>query len=258
MYKIQEYLTQLGLNHKEASTYLKLLELGDQPASIVAKKLGRPRSSTAIHLESLVQKGFAKKYEKKGASYYVPSQLDELKSMLNRKKTVIDGKIKELEKLSPEFKKLTSPFAALNSKVLLFEGIEGVCKMIDVTLEKDLPIYFISAHKLHPEITKYVREVYVPKRQKMQSKCQMIVSKHKASKDYAGFAKDVYEWIGFLDTKAPGLETTIAIQDNRILIHLCEGDEISGVLIENAQMANTMLTIFKFLKLICEARHHPR
>ena len=50
---MQEIFTRLGLSAKETQTFLKLLELGAQPVSVVAKHVGIPRSTMYFIVDQL-------------------------------------------------------------------------------------------------------------------------------------------------------------------------------------------------------------
>jgi hypothetical protein len=120
--------------------------------------------------------------------------------------------------------------------------------MIDIMTQKDTPLYFMSAHKFHPEIDQYVKEVYIPRRKKMKTKCQMIMTSHDKSKKYAKVNPQVYEWVGFIPSNTYPLESTIVIYDDVVQFQACCGENPSGVLIENAYLAKTMLAVFMLLR----------
>ena len=248
MGKIQNFLEGLDLNNKEIIVYLSLLELGTQPASIVAKKVHLPRSTTAFHLEALAQKGFVEKSVKGKSNQFSPIQPTEIRELLERKKAGLDHRIGELNNLLPEFQNIVSQFLP-QSKISYFEGIEGMCKMVHLVLKHDVPIYFISAHNFHPEIQNYIRNVYVPRRQKMKSKCQMIVAHHRAAEEYLGDASNLYDWIGYVEKGDDyDIDSTIVIYENKVQFMYCKGENPLGILIENSYFSKTMLAIFNMLK----------
>lgn len=248
MGKIKDFLEGLDLNAKEAEVYLALLELGSQPASIVAKKVHLPRSTTAFHLEAMAKKGFVEK-SFKGKSYiFTPIQPTEIRELLERKKAGLDHRIHELNNLLPEFQNIVSQFLP-QSKISYFEGIEGMCKMVHLVLKHDVPIYFISAHNFHPEIQNYIRNVYVPRRKKMRSKCQMIIAHHTTSEEYLDDAGDLYDWIGYVEKGDDyDIDSTIVIYENKVQFMYCKGENPLGILIENSYFAKTMQAIFFMLK----------
>ena len=163
------------------------------------------------------------------------------------KKDQIDFQLEALDDIAPALNKLFNSFIP-ESQVSYFQGIEGIFKMVDAMLEKDTSLYMISAHDLNPKIRNYIEKVYIPARQRMKSKCQMIVAKKKEVTDYLTHALDVYEWIGYAISRAHKLQATIIIYDNKIQFQSCNGENIGGVLIENQYLANTMLAVFMLLK----------
>lgn len=252
MNHIDEFLLDLGLGTKERKVYMSLLSLNEQPASVIAKKIKIPRSTTLFILNELAEKGFVtKRIHDSNTSYFSAITPTEIKNLLNHKKEKLEAQLRDLEILAPEFKNIAKNFLP-HSKVGYYEGLEGAYKMIDLACENDSPVYFISAHKLNPKISNYVRSVYVPKRKKMKSKCQMIVVKNQLSVDYISFASGVYEWVGFVDQRKSAwkFESTIAIYDNKIQLHSFDGDFIGGVVIENEYLASTMMSIFNLLKTV--------
>lgn len=249
---IGEFLSDLGLTSKEKKIYVALLELNEQPASVIAKKVKIPRSTALFILNELVEKGFVtKKIHTSSTSYFSAISPAEIRNLLNHKKQRLEGQLRDLEILAPEFHNIAKNFLP-HSKVGYFEGIEGAYKMVDLICETDTPVFFISAHNINPKIDKYIRDVYIPKRKKMKSKCQMILIKKTQSVDYVSFASDVYEWVGFIDPKKSAwkFESTIAIYDNKLQLHSLDGDFIGGVVIENEYLAHTMMAVFHLLKTL--------
>jgi HTH-type transcriptional regulator, sugar sensing transcriptional regulator len=248
MGKIGDFLKELDLNNKEASIYLALLELGIQPASIIAKQVHLPRSTTAFHLESLAKKGFAEKSIKGKSNLFSPIQPTDIREILETKKAGLDHRINELNNLLPEFQNIVSQFLP-QSKISYFEGVEGICKMIHLLLKHDVPLYFISAHSFHPEIQNYIQNVYVPRRKKMKSKCEMIITHHQTTEDYLDDASALYDWVGYLEKGDDhGINSTIVIFENKVEFMYGRGENPLGLLIENSYFAKSMMAIFNMLK----------
>lgn len=248
MYQINEFLLELGLTGKEIKTYIALLELGNQPASIIAKRTKLPRSSTLVHLNSLAQKGFSiKSANVSNTTYFRPVKPSEIKNLLNQRKGKLDLQLKQLSQITPELRSLASQFLP-TSNISYYEGIEGACRTIDKIVEKDTPIYFISAHDIHPQIIAHIEKVYVPARKKMKTKCQMIIAKQDSAKKYVNKNSEIYEWIGYIITKEYSLKSTIVIYDNVVQFLTLNGQSIGGILIENNYIANTMKAVFCLLK----------
>lgn len=248
MTPINDFLQRLGLTDKEALIYTTLLELGPQAASVIAKKTNIVRSSTFFHLENLIQKGFVKKDLKAHVQYFSALSPEDLEHLLQRQQQRVQDQLQQLQEFLPVFKNLQCQFLP-ESKVSYFEGVEGICNMIDLQLKNDEPLYFISAHRFHPEIRRYIRENYVTKRKKMKSKAQMIVTNIEDAKDYVGYANPVYEWVGFVDAKEVDFESTIVIYGNTIHFLSPHSENINGVAIENVYLAKTLKAVFELIKL---------
>ena len=248
MNSLKHFLKTIGLNTKESNIYMTLLETGSQATSVIAKRIGLPRSSASFNLEGLVQKGFVKKELRANAQYFSAIAPEELEAILKRQKNKIETQIEELELLLPDLKKL-APVFSQGSKVSYYEGVEGLCKMIDLLAKADTTLYFISAHDFHPEVYKYIQNVYVPKREELQHKSQMIVVLNDQSENYSRYAEKIYEWIGFVDGKKIEFESTIVIYDNKIQLLSGKTDDLKGILIENQYLAKTMKSVFDLIKL---------
>lgn len=84
MEKIIQTLQAIGLNEKESRIYLILLQLGPQPVSIIAQKIGMNRSSCYAILEKLLKKGYIEKLiQEKNTNYRAVKPhfiLDQLKT----------------------------------------------------------------------------------------------------------------------------------------------------------------------------------
>lgn len=163
---LESSLQKLGLTFKEAHTYLQLLEIGMQPASVLAKKMKIPRSSAQFLLNSLVEKQFVEQRIMHGITYYEPKKPDSLKNIIesNKEKALqeIDRQQHQLEVITPLLKQISNPEEFL-PKVTFYEGVEEYSKAHHEFL-KDIPegsiiySYTAPAPIEHPKIRKWVVE----------------------------------------------------------------------------------------------------
>lgn len=244
---LKTFLKELHLNDKEAEIYLTLLEIGSQAASVVAKKVQIPRSSVFFHLDNLIKKGFVQKEIKVNIQYFLAVDPRKLQGLLERRKNKISDQLGQLNELLPSFKALTSPFLS-ESKVTYFEGVEGLCKMVDEIITSQEDLYFISAHTFPQELQKYIRNVYVPSRKKAKNNAEMIIMDSDISRDYVNYAKDIYQWIGFIKKETIELESTIVIYGKTIQLFSGKTEDLTGVVIENKFLAATMKAMFQMIK----------
>src|SRR3989338_9475326 len=122
---LPQLLQKIGLTDKDAEVYLACLELGTQPASVIAKKAGLKRPTTYLILEALVKKGLVSEYIGSNVKYFTAVSQEYLLNFVEKKRRELNSHQRELEQLLPQFQKLTNPYS-LSPKVRFYEGIEGV------------------------------------------------------------------------------------------------------------------------------------
>lgn len=84
----------IGLNEQEVKTYFTLLNVGDQPASIIAGKVNCPRSSIYPILERMSKKGIVSFYTRRKIRYYSSVGLDRIEALLREKESGYEAKAK--------------------------------------------------------------------------------------------------------------------------------------------------------------------
>ena len=119
--EITELLNQIGLNEKEASVYLALLELGTATVHPIATKAGIKRPTTYLILEQLQQKGMVSIVPRATKALYTAESPEKLLQDLNKKQEL-------LKRFMPNM------LALYNAKtekpqIQLFEGKEGILEV---------------------------------------------------------------------------------------------------------------------------------
>lgn len=126
-------LQALGLTGPEVRLYLALLELGSQPASVLARKAGLKRGHTYNVLTRLMEQGIVQEFVKSGVKQFTASMPAVLLSLLERRKEGIEAQERALVAILPSLECLRNPFI-LQPKVRLFQGIEGIKEIYEETL----------------------------------------------------------------------------------------------------------------------------
>lgn len=127
---MQDVLTQLGLNDKEAKIYLILLEEGHFAASPLAKRAQESRTNTYMILESLEKQGLVTANDSRAVRYFKANDPVLLKQLLVRKQL----ELKQAQgSLSHVFPKLKSSYTLneLKPGVVYLEGLDGLRVMLD-------------------------------------------------------------------------------------------------------------------------------
>lgn len=156
---------QLGLKPKERDTFLRLLELGAQPVSVIAKHMNIPRPSMYLILDSLSKKGLVEEFDRDKVKYAkcipvqnMPSVIDARKKALETTANLLHSKLPELEALENKL--------SITPKMRFLEGKDGVRRMYEQVLKTgefwafvnpDLVKQFMPEY--HDKIPQSVREV---------------------------------------------------------------------------------------------------
>lgn len=132
---MKELFIQLGINDKEVSIFLKMLELGAQPVSVIAKHMGVPRSTMYLYLESLRSKGLVEEFERIGIKYFRAISVDEIENLLMIREGEIKHAMDLLKKSEGELKMLENRLS-VTPKVNFYEGREAMIKMYEKVLKE--------------------------------------------------------------------------------------------------------------------------
>lgn len=127
---MNELLKKLGLNHKEAKAFLKLMELGAQPVSAWAKQCGVPRPTMYLVLESLKAKRLIEVFERFGITYARTLAAAELENVLNQQAAELEQTRSLLKQSLPELEKLENRLS-LTPTVKFHEGAKAVAQMYE-------------------------------------------------------------------------------------------------------------------------------
>lgn len=100
--KIKTLLESYGLDKKETTTYLTLVEKEELNAYQIAKHTGIHRSTVYAVLERLLQKGFISEIQKEDKTFYSPLEISQIISKVKEKETILLSLIPELERLREE------------------------------------------------------------------------------------------------------------------------------------------------------------
>ena len=131
---ITSALTGFGLSGPELSVYIALLELGAQPASVLAKRSHLKRGHTYNMLRLLSEKGIVQSFERGHTTYYSGSSPSALLTLLDHQTDDITKKKQHLVQVIPDLERIRNPLS-VQPKVRLFEGVSGMKEMYEDTLK---------------------------------------------------------------------------------------------------------------------------
>lgn len=245
---IQYFLGELGLTEKEIEIYLSSLRHGSQTASTLSKKTGIARSTVHFLLDQLMQKGFSSKEVREKTTYYTVVEPEAIEYMLLQKNVEVKKQMEDFQALLPSLQHLKNR-GTLLPKVSYYSGLESLYRTIDDCCQEDESVLFVSSHSnMHPKIRQYVEKIYLPKSKKHLHKNKMIVSDGEQARKYLKKAEGVYDEVIFVDPQHNPFKLTLAVHGNKVNFISYDPMDLSGVIIENALVADHMRVMFDILK----------
>lgn len=242
---IEKTLEEFGLSKKESALYLELLQLGTQPASVIARRLELPRSTAQFIAESLSKKGFVSKIIKNKITYYTSEKLENILNMMDEEKDnyIRRHKIRKehFKKIIPSLNEIISRGNIDKPKVSFYEGVNGLTRVYeDVLTSKEEIRSFVSytkAHRLKPaKLVIYKRRAAKGIKIKCITRDSELARIRKTNNE-----KELRESV-LVDPKKYSWIPEIQFYDNKV--NIASVDEKFGVIIESEQIAKAMKALF--------------
>lgn len=146
-----EVLEKIGLNEKEASVYLALLELGTASVLSIASKAGLKRPTTYLILDDLVARGLVSQVPQHKKTLYTAEAPEKLFTDLQKKQELLKRFLPNLEALHNQKKE--------KPQVQLFQGKEGILEVYEKIYAHGEVWFFATLgdlDKVLPHVTKEV------------------------------------------------------------------------------------------------------
>lgn len=241
---MEEFLSALGAKPKEVTAFKNLIELGAQPVSILAKRLGLPRSSTYLIMDKLRELGLIEEFERGGIKYVKCISPEEIHGLLMAKKRSIDQLQNMYEEVLPQLNTLANRLS-ITPLIKYFEGKDAVMSMYEEVLQgqsfdaifnpdvlkRMMPEY----HYVIPTVAKsprvHLRELLVAGEEARIYKKKFECANHK---------------IFILPDNMEFSSDTI-ITENEIYMVAYGEEDISGIEIRNPILAHSQKVLFESL-----------
>jgi len=243
MEKLIENLKSVGLNEKEAQTYLALLKLGPQPVSVIAKKTNMNRSSCYMLLDRLSQKGTVEKIIQENNTLFRAVEpiyiLDQLKS----KKYELESKIENLGFVLKDFDELKSGYV-VKPKVIFFQDESGLQNVLEDTFSSSEALRcYASVEELSSLLPNYMPRYY---KKRIEHGLRVKAIYPGTEKSFLHKKRDQMELReSRLVPKEFDFHLDIMIYDNKVVITSLK--EKFGVAIESKEMAEAQKKIFDLI-----------
>jgi len=229
-------LKQIGLEEKQAKIYLACLELGETSIGDIAKKAGIKRTSIYDIIGEMIDSGLIKATTRAKKKRFLASEPEELKAILKKREALLDQIMPQLGSLNNS--------GLVKPKILFYEGVEGLKKVYDDTLEhKSTIIYQWASNDMFDAIESEWIFGYVRRRVKAKIRALCIATD---SAEIRGFkAKDVTQLreIRIVLKEQFPFKIELDVYGDRVA--MISGRDKMGIIIESKAIASTLKMIFK-------------
>lgn len=231
----------LGLDEKETAALLKMLELGAQPVSIIARYVGVPRSSMYVVLERLEKLQLIEHFNRNGVTYFKSISPAELGEFLQNQEKKIERTIALFQEKLPHLEALENKLS-ITPRVRFFEGKTGAAKMYEEVL-KEKEFYAI----FNPRLVKRAMPEYFYKvaeaLQEKSGRAKELIFDCSEGREYQKRFHSQEHQIKLLPVGMDFSSDTIICKNKIYMIAYGEG-QISAIEIVNPSLAQTQRVFF--------------
>lgn len=243
---IKNVLQNIGLNEKEIEVYLTNLELGSQPASVIARRVKIPRNTTRFILDKLVDKGIIAKTKRANTQLYSPEEPKNLVNLLESQRVDlnagIDDKIAQLNGVMAELESRLHP-ESTRPKVTFYEGDDGLKKVYENTLKSNETIRSLASFEgMHGTLPDYFKNYY---KRRVQNKIDIrsIHPDTPLARERTRHDKKEGRESRLVPQKEYNFTPEIQFYDDKIVI--TSWKEKLGILIESHEVYEAMAALFE-------------
>lgn len=229
--EIQKVLQHLGLEEKEAKTYLALLSLGETTATRLAEKTNLDRTLMYQLTTKLIEKGIVSYVIKNNVRYFLAADPEVLLKNLEEKKELL---IKALPELKAKQKEIVT-----ETKVELYRGRKGINTILKMIIRDKKDYYILGGAQEACSHFALENKVFVINAEKLKLLGKILARK----KDQFFVGK--YEEYKFVPDSLIS-STTMMLWGSKTAIFVWS-EPYYCVLIENEKVTKTNMATFSYL-----------
>jgi HTH-type transcriptional regulator, sugar sensing transcriptional regulator len=231
-------LTGFGLNEKESSAYVALLELGEATIGQVAKKAGVKRTTLYDIIESLKRSGFVGVSKRGKKTLYFAEDPRKLEEKLEEKTFVLKRMLPELLSIANTIDK--------KPKIRYYEGIDGIKEVYKDTLkyeDREL-LAWVAEVAVEAFDEKFLNEFYISKRLEKKIWVRAIAPDLPYMQKFKGLDQASLRTTKLVDATMFPFEVEINLYGGS-KIGIMSFQEKLGLIIESAKIHKTLKSIFE-------------
>lgn len=246
--ELSPLLKKIGFRPKEIQIYLTAIQIGAQPASIIAEKTGLNRVTTYMTLKKLVQKGLAQTCYRNGMQFFSVNNPEKLLLFASRKEDEWKDMQHKLRKAItlleiPEFQNL-SPI-----EVKSFQGIEGFKSVVPDIVKAESLLILSQMDNTEGSYIPYLINYVFPKLKKHTSPACFFFKQNSCGKENASLLDRKYSIPVHCLSQLP-FDTDIFILDERMTIFIDRKQNIlSGAVLMSPTISKNLQASLKFILL---------
>lgn len=245
---IEPILKEIGLKEKEIAIYLALLPLGSAPASILGKYTNITRSTAQYTCHQLEKKGVIKSVFKKNAYYYTPEPIEKLHFLLDKKVKEINDTKEELDRMGADLMGLMNPHTTL-PKVRFYEGIDGIIELLNDELKTTKDTIGYGVHRFYKnapkEMLDFIFNEYDKKRKEINFKSYVLWTDTPLVKERIKLDEECNRTSLLVPKSKFFFDSSFQIYENKVAFYSYGETDLTGVLIENEHIRETILSVFR-------------
>lgn len=232
-------LQNLGLNEKEASIYMALVELGQASPGSIAIKSKVKRPTVYVLLDELRKKGLVSKIPYPNKQIFSAKDPEEL--VAER-----ESKLKAVKNALPQLMALAS--GIYKPKIMFYEDIDGVRELLWYGLEqmKEKELVGFYGHEEHmPKELHDLAQEYNEHVRSLGITARGIVPDHPSLKWYRDVDAQYGRTVRVVPRESYDAEMSIDVGDT--FVRIVSFAHLQGVVVENKHIAQVVKQIFEML-----------
>lgn len=237
---MKELLLRLGWKEKEVQCYLALLEFGQQPASVISKKLKMPKATVLFVLHRLCERGYLNMRKREKTEYFYADPKD----FEIAKHAELQAETKIMEHVVPLLREYKNPLTS-PPKTSFFEGTEGCKQAYARLLHSSTEILEFATHEdLVDKFGKEWMDDFIKERTVKKIFIKSICHDTPFDRYLQPFDRKQERSTKFVSDRDGKMYSCIDIYEDKLLL-LNLGSDAFGILIENSAIVETMKTIHR-------------
>lgn len=240
--EIANELKKMGLSEKEASIYLACLRLGPASITEIAKISGLKRPTVYLIIDNLLEKDLVHRSVKGKRIYYLATKPENLISLLEGKISLIKNILPNLEALYP------SPIK--QPQIRFYQGKNGLKNIYEEIFSSSSNIKaIVSLDKFFQVFSERENAYFFELLKKSGARIYDLIENSSQALKYAkAYYRKGLSWVKILPENFK-ITTDILIFGKGLA--LISFENLTGLIIENIELAQTHRQIFKFLWSNC-------